>query len=219
MDPQEETSMDKQKKHTSAPGNHRGIGAVAAASLVLVLSAMGIRAAFGGRNAAEAATHPSPIASAVPAAESPSHRPSPEPPSPTLEPRPTDPNALANGTYPTYVVGVDVNDATITVDVLQTFFGGAAHRAASQDGVSWKDVRYAPVYIRNENDLLRALPVDRDVRVKLIGECEASSRTVGLKELRDAALPFTQPSTFYYEVSVADGSVVGITQMIALSAC
>jgi hypothetical protein len=211
--------MDKQRNHKSAVGKRRGIRAVAAGGLVLVLSAMGVRAAVGGRSAAEPATHPSPIASAVPAAESPSRRPPHHRPSPTVEPTTTDPNALADGAYPTYVVGVDVNGATITIDVLQTFFGGAAHRAATEDGVPWKDVRYSPVYIRNENDLLRTLPVDRDVRVKMIGECEASSRTVGLEELREAALPFRQPPTFYYDVTVADGGVVGITQRIAVSAC
>ena len=71
----------------------------------------------------------------------------------------TDPTALADGVYPTFVRAVDVPGATITVDVLQTFVGSDAHQAAIQDGVSWNDVRYDPVYIRNENPLLRTLPV------------------------------------------------------------
>ena len=84
-----------------------------------------------------------------------------------------DPNALADGVYPTYVRAVDIEGATVTVDVLQTFFGEDAHQAAVEDGKDWRDVRYDPVYIRNENPLLRTLPVAPDAHIKLIGLCEA----------------------------------------------
>ncbi|MDP9328552.1 MAG: hypothetical protein M3P10_10110, partial [Actinomycetota bacterium] len=129
----------------------------------------------------------------------------------------SDPTALADGVYPAYVHAVDVRGATVTVDVLQIFVGGAAHQAAIEDGVPWRDVRYDPVYIRNENPLLRTLPVGRDVRIKLMGECVAPNRSVGLTDLREATTPFTD--TFYYEVSVVGGSVEGIKQLIAISAC
>ncbi|MBI3648014.1 MAG: hypothetical protein HY240_04595 [Actinobacteria bacterium] len=203
--------MDGQRNHKPALRGHRRIGVVVAGALVLALGATGVHAAFGDRTAAGPVTQPSPTLSG-------SH-PAPHLPTPTVEPTPTDPSALADGIYPTYVVDVDVRGATVTVDVIQTFFGAAAHQAATQDGVPWKDVRYYPVYIRNENDLLRTLPVDRDVRVKLLGECVAPSRTVGLRELREVAIPFTEPSDYYYEVSVADGSIVGITQKVAVSGC
>ena len=107
--------------------------------------------------------------------------------------------------------------ATITVDVLQIFTGAAAHRAANEDGVPWNDVRFDPVYIRNENPLLRTLPVAADVHIDLIGVCETPNRTVGLTQLRKETTPFTK--TFYYEVSVVSGTVVGITEKIAISAC
>jgi hypothetical protein len=144
---------------------------------------------------------------------SPSETPMPEPSS---TPAP-DPNALADGVYPTFVRGVDVQGATVTVDVLQTFFGEAALTAAREDDVAVGDVIYDPVYIRNENPLLRTLPVSRDVRVEFIGGCESPNRWVGLTQLRKDTTPYTE--SFYYEVTVVDGTVVLITQKIAISAC
>ena len=140
----------------------------------------------------------------------------PTQPSPSTEPEP-DPNALADGVYPTYVRAVDVQGATVTVDVLQLFTGTAAHQAAIDDGVPWADVRYDPVYIRNENPLLRTLPVDRRVKIKFIAMCMSPSRWVGLTELRKQTKNFDE--TYYYEMSVIDGSVVAIDQRIAISAC
>ena len=137
-------------------------------------------------------------------------------PSPAASPS-ADPNLLADGVYPTYVRGVDVQGATITVDVLQTFFGADAHRAAIEDGVDWRDVRYDPVYIRNENPLLRILPVGHDAKIKLLGMCMAPNRWVGLTELRSATTPFTD--TFYYDVTVASGTVERVEQLVAVSAC
>jgi hypothetical protein len=137
-------------------------------------------------------------------------------PSPTAEPT-SDPTALADGVYPTFVRAVDVRGATITFDVLQVFVGAAAHEAAIEDGVRWMDVRYNPVYIRNENPLLRTLPVARDVRIKLIAICMAPNRWVGLRELREATTPFTD--SFYYEVTVAGGSVERIRQLVTVAGC
>jgi hypothetical protein len=140
----------------------------------------------------------------------------PTQPSPSAEPAP-DPNALADGVYATYVRSVSVRGATVTVDVLQVFAGTAAHQAAIDDGVPWADVRYDPVYIRNENPLLRTLPVDRDVQVKFIAMCMSPSRLVGLTELRKQTANFDE--LYYYEMSIVDGSIVAIDQKIAISAC
>ena len=144
------------------------------------------------------------------------HPPATPRPSTTAPPTP-DPTALADGTYPTFVRAVDLDGATVEVDVLQVFVGAEAHQAAIEDGVSWNDVRFNPVYIRNENPLLRTLPVARHAHIKLLGMCEAPSRSIGLKELRNETTPFTD--TFYYDVTVVGGSVVGITQKIAVAAC
>lgn len=218
--------MDTRKNQRSVLRGRRGVGVVVAGALALVLGATGVHAAFGGRSAAGPMTQARPIAATDPASGSRDdptpHRPTPtvEPtiePTPTVEPTPTDPSALADGVYPTYVRSVEVRGATVRVDVLQTFFGAAAHQAAIEDGVPWNEVRYSPVYIRNENDLLRTLPVARDARIKLLGTCLAASRWVGLTDLREETTPFTD--TFYYEVSVAGGSVVGITQKVAVAGC
>ena len=141
----------------------------------------------------------------------------PTQPSPSAEP-PLDPNALADGTYPTFVRAVDVQGGTVTVDVLQLCVGQAEqHQAAIEDGVPWADVRYDPVYLRNENPLLRTLPVTDDAHIRFMGTCEAPSRQVGLTQLLRETTPFNR--TFYYEISVVDGSIVAIEQRIAISAC
>jgi hypothetical protein len=203
-------------------GRH-GIVLFVAGALVLALGAAGVRAALAGGSSSQLTrSDPSPTpTTALPVAPAVvTHHPvapaSPARPTPTAEPT-SDPTALADGVYPAYVRSVDVRGATVTVDVLQVFVGSEAHQAAVEDGVPWRDVRYAPVYIRNENPLLRTLPVARDARIKFMGECVAPSRLVGLTDLREAITPFTE--TFYYEVSVVGGSVEGIRQLIAISAC
>jgi len=155
-----------------------------------------------------------PVASQAVTEQDPSVAPSQ--PSPSADPAP-DPNALADGVYPTFVRAVDVQGAKVTVDVLQVFAGTAAHQAAIEDGVPWADVQYNPVYIRNENPLLRTLPVARSVKIKFIAMCMSPSRWVGLTELRKQTANFDD--LYYYEMSVIDGSVVAIEQKIAVSAC
>jgi hypothetical protein len=195
---------------------HKGVILVTAAALLLGLGAIGAAASLGSRSASDRGTTPGGAApTGVVTTPGPaSVRPSPQSPSasPTV-----DPNELAKGVYPTYIREVDVRGATITVDVLQTFFGADAHQAAIEDGVSWRDVRYDPVYIRNENPLLRTLPVARDVKIKLIGMCMAPNRVVGLKELSEATTPFTD--TLYYDVTVVGGTVQRVNQLVAVSAC
>ncbi len=197
------------------PRARRSIILLVAATLALGLGIAGIRAALAGDTPAAAPSGDPRIAITPPPAApvAVTH------PVPSVTPAelPPDPNALADGVYPTYVRAVDVKGATVTVDVVQTFFGDDAHRAAIEDGVAWKDVRYDPVYIRNVNPLLRTLPVARDVHIKLIGMCEAPSRWIGLTELREATTPFTH--LFYYEVTMVDGRVAGILQKVAVAAC
>jgi hypothetical protein len=193
---------------------------IIAAALALGLGITGVYALAGGGSSSGAGPDPA-VTSASPSPSASASVTSPTPPatprtSTTAPPTP-DPTALADGTYPTFVRAVDVEGATVEVDVLQVFVGAEAHQAAIEDGVSWNDVRFDPVYIRNENPLLRTLPVARDAHIKLLGMCEAPSRSIGLKELRNVTTPFTD--SFYYDVTVVGGSVVGITQKIAVSAC
>jgi hypothetical protein len=201
----------------------RGIVLFVAGALVLGLGVAGVHAALAGGSSSQLTrSDPSPTpTTALPVApvvvtHHPGAPASPVRPTPTAEPT-SDPTALADGVYPAYVRSVDVRGAMVTVDVLQIFVGSEAHQAAIEDDVPWRDVRYAPVYVRNENPLLRRLPVARDARIKFMGECVAPSRVVGLTDLREATTPFTD--TFYYELSVVGGSVEGIRQLIAISAC
>ena len=190
-----------------------------AAALALGLGVTGVYALAGGRSSSGAG--PDPAVTSVPTSPSATatvtSSPHATPSASTTVPPTPDPTALADGTYPTFVRAVDLDGATVEVDVLQVFVGAEAHQAAIEDGVSWNDVRFNPVYIRNENPLLRTLPVARHAHIKLLGMCEAPSRSIGLKELRNETTPFTD--TFYYDVTVVGGSVVGITQKIAVAAC
>ncbi len=189
-----------------------------AAVLALGLGVTGVYALASGGSSSVAG--PDPAVTSVPTSPSAtptSSTPSATPRSSTTASPTPDPTALADGTYPTFVRAVDLDAATVEVDVLQVFVGAEAHQAALEDGVSWNDVRFNPVYIRNENPLLRTLPVARHAHIKLLGMCEAPSRSIGLKELRNETTPFTE--TFYYDVTVVGGDVVGITQKIAVAAC
>jgi outer membrane murein-binding lipoprotein Lpp len=125
---------------------------------------------------------------------------------------------LADGTYPTFVRTVDVENATVTVDVIQVFEHQAAIQAAIEDGMRRADAQYLDVYVRNHNDLLRTIPVAPDVRIDFMGECDSpGSRTQALRELAKATTPFT--TTYYYAVTVAGGAIDRIEQHIAISAC
>jgi len=153
---------------------------------------------------------------APPAVIDPSPSVGPTQSSPSTEPVP-DPNALADGVYPTFVRAVDVRDATVTVDVLQVFVGAEQHQAAIEDGGDWAYVMYDPVYVRNENPLVRKLPVAWDVRILFYGWCDYPSRWAGLTELRKEAA--SSGEGWYYEITVVDGEIVGIEQKVASSGC
>jgi hypothetical protein len=126
--------------------------------------------------------------------------------------------SLSDGTYPTYIRGVDVAGGAITVDVVQAFTGDAAVAAAIQDGIRPRDAQYLPAYIRNENDRLRTLSVAPDVSIRLMGECDsAGDRNAALTKLARATTPFS--TTYYYSVTIAGGEVHRIVQHLAISAC
>jgi pyruvate/2-oxoglutarate dehydrogenase complex dihydrolipoamide acyltransferase (E2) component len=205
----------------TATRRRRGIILVALGVVATGLSVGGVGAVLA-RGPSSPQTRPESVSPAAPpsvarpAVTAPSPSVAPVQPAPSAEPTP-DPTALADGVYPTFVRAVDVHGGTVTVDVLQVFVGAEQHQAAIEDGVPWGDVRYDPVYIRNENPLLRTLPVSRDARIRFMGTCEAASRQDGLTQLRRETTPFHE--TFYYAMSVRDGGVVAIEQKIAISAC
>jgi len=204
---------------SAALRGRRGIVLIVTGALAMGIGVAGVRALASDPAAAQKhveAQGPATQTPVVPTAVTdPSPSVAPTQPSPAVEPAP-GPIALADGVYSTFVRAVDVQGATVTVDVLQVFAGSSARQAASEDGVAWADVRYDPVYIRNENPLLRTLPVAGDARITFLGGCESPNRQAGLNQLRREGVG---SETYYFEMSVIDGSVVAIDQRIAISAC
>jgi hypothetical protein len=199
----------------------RGIVLFVSGALAMGIGVAGVRALASDspsartHTEAEATVTQTPVAS--PAVPDPSPSAGPTQPTPSTEPAP-DPNALADGLYPTFIRAVDVEGATVTVDVLQVFVGEAEqHQAAIEDGVDWEYFMYDPVYVRNENPLLRKLPVAWDVRILFYGWCDYPSRWAGLTELRKEAA--SAGEGWYYEIAVVDGEIVGIEQKVASSGC
>jgi hypothetical protein len=204
---------------SAALRGRRGIVLLVAGAVVMGIGTAGVRALADGSSSATRSdrggpvTQPPVIAAAV---GHPARRPLDTAP-PIVEPAP-DPNALADGVYPTFVRAVDVQGATVTVDVLRVFVGEAEqHQAAIEDGVDWEYVMYDPVYVRNENPLLRKLPVAWDVRILFYGWCDYPSRWAGLTELRKESA--SSGEGWYYEITVVDGEIVGIEQKVASSGC
>jgi hypothetical protein len=193
----------------ATPRRSRRLVLLGAGTLALVLTTSGIVAALAGRSSSVAKAHAPSLAVASPGPKA----------APSLIRKSTpDRPVLADGDYPTYLRGVDVGSATITVDVLQVFEGDAAVKAAIEDGRPASEAQYLYVYIRNQNSRLRTLPVARDVRIEFIGECDAPpDRHAALTELARETTPFSE--TYYYEVTVTDGVIHRVTQHLAIPAC
>src|SRR5712691_4388813 len=124
---------------------------------------------------------------------------------------------LADGTYPTYIRGVDVGGAAITVDVIQVFKDQAAAKAAIADGKSPNEAQYLYVYVRNQSSRLRTLPVAHDVRIQFVDGCESPpNRHEALTDLAERTTPFN--TTYYYDVTVFAGAIHHIVQHLATPA-
>ncbi len=210
-------------KGTGGPAAARRIRlALVASAIALAVLTAACAERGSGTSSAPSTT---PVATTTPTA-TPSETPSPherrkgESPSPSASPT-VDPYALADGVYPAYMRGVDVRGRTVTVDVVQTFEGWRAKQAALEDGVApWKARRYKyyPVYIRNENPLLRTLPVVPNATIVFVGECEETTHgAAGLRELADRALPYS--TDWYYTITMRGDVVQRIEQHIAIPAC
>ena len=203
---------------TTTRGRYRRLVMIGAGTLTLVVATIGIVAAAGRSSPTAKANEP---ATPEAARQSPSDHKAPSstgiPTNPST-PALTTPPLLADGTYPTYVRKVDVQAATITVDVIQVFEGDAAITAAVEDGIRRSDARYLYVYVRNQNSRLRTLPVARDVRIQFVGTCESPpDRHAALTELAEETTPLG--ATFYYTVTIADGVIHQIAQHLAVPAC
>src|ERR687897_432819 len=111
-----------------------------------------------------------------------------------------------------------VASALIVLAVVQVFHDDQAVKAAIADGTSASDAKYLTTWVRNENPRLRTLPLAGDLEVKLRDACgePGNNREAQLTRLAaNAALK----GTYYYTLSVSDGTVERIEERLAVNAC
>ena len=106
----------------------------------------------------------------------------------------------------------------IVVDVVQVFHDDQAVKEAVADGKSPSDAKYLTTYVRNENPRLRTLPLAGDLEVKLRDACgePGNNREAQLTRLAANA---KLKGTYYYTLSVSDGTVERIEERLAVNAC
>jgi hypothetical protein len=125
---------------------------------------------------------------------------------------------LADGTHEAYITKVDSANDRIVVDVVQVFHDDEAVKAAVADGKSPSDARYLTTWVRNENPRLRTLPLAGNLVVQLRDACgePGPGRDALLAKLAANA---SQKGTYYYTLTVSDGSVQRIQERLAINAC
>jgi type V secretory pathway adhesin AidA len=126
--------------------------------------------------------------------------------------------ALEDGDHDAYITKVDSANDRIVVDVVQVFHDGAAARAAIADGRSASDARYLTTWVRNENPRLRTLPLAGDLRVELrdaCGEPDPGREALLARLAANASLD----GTYYYTLTVRQGTVERIQERLAVNAC
>lgn len=106
----------------------------------------------------------------------------------------------------------------IVVDVVQVFHDDQAVKAAVADGRSPSDAKYLTTYVRNVNPRLRTVPLAGDLEVKLRDACgePGNNREAQLTRLAANAM---LGGTYYYTLSVSDGTVERIEERLAVNAC
>jgi hypothetical protein len=98
------------------------------------------------------------------------------------------------------------------------FHDNQAVKAAIADGKSPSDAKYLTTWVRNENPRLRTLPLAGGLVVKLRDACgePGNSRDAQLTRLAANA---KLGGTYYYTLSVTDGTVQRIEERLAVNAC
>ena len=125
--------------------------------------------------------------------------------------------ALADGSYPAFIRKIDSARRTMVVDVIQVFEGKAAFQAGLEDGLGKDAAAVRDPYIRNDNPLLRTLPIARQATIQFMGTCEGPA--AGPAVLGTLARHATTSEFFYYTLTVRDGSVRRIVEHQAQPAC
>jgi hypothetical protein len=123
---------------------------------------------------------------------------------------------LPDGETTAYIT--KVASRRIVVDVVQVFHDDEAVKAAVADGKSPSDAKYLTTYVRNENPRLRTVPLAGDLEVKLRDACgePGNDRQAQLTRLAANA---SLKGTYYYTLSVSDGTVERIEERLAVNAC
>jgi hypothetical protein len=216
-----------QSMTTPPPRRRRTLAALAAGTLVLLATGIGVSAAIASRPEPTASAPPASapsVAREQPGATTPPQT-GPGPQQPTQDGQTPGPAAgggqsavLTDGKHDAYIRKLDTHARTVVVDVVQVFKDKDAVEAAVQDGRSREDARYLSVWVRNQNPRLRTLPLASDFKVDLIGGCEDStlSREAVLEKLADNA---RIAGVYYYTLTVEDGAVQRIDEHLAINAC
>jgi hypothetical protein len=126
--------------------------------------------------------------------------------------------ALEDGDHDAYITTVDAAHHRIVVDVVQVFHDARAVKEAVADGRSPAEARYLTTWVRNENPRLRTLPLAGDVQIKLRDTCGegGGDRDAQLSRLAANA---RLNGTYYYTLTVDDGTVERIQERLAVNAC
>ena len=139
-------------------------------------------------------------------------------PAPASEPPVLRAPVLADGRYDAYITRVDSRQRRLVVDVVQVFHDARAVKEAVADGKSPAEARYLTTWVRNENPRLRTLPLAGDVQVKLRDTCGEGGGDPDAQLSRLAA-DTRLNGTYYYTLTVDDGTVERIQERLAVNAC
>ena len=126
--------------------------------------------------------------------------------------------ALDDGDHDAYVTSVDAANHRIVVDVVQVFHDKDAVREAVADGKSPAEAKYLTTWVRNQNPRLRTLPLAGDVQVRLRDTCGEGGGDRDARLTRLAANARLN-GTYYYTLTVDDGTVERIQERLAVNAC
>jgi hypothetical protein len=170
--------------------------------------------------AAHSAVQPSPAPSPpvvepapLPVADGLAPAPAPAPKPPVLRAP-----VLADGQYDAYITRVDSRQRRLVVDVVQVFHDARAVKEAVADGKSPAEAKYLTTWVRNQNPRLRTLPLAGDVQVKLRDTCGEGGGDRDAQLTRLAANARLN-GTYYYTLTVDDGTVERIQERLAVNAC
>ena len=137
----------------------------------------------------------------------------PAPPTPK-PPRTPTPPVLADGRYDSYIRTVDTHRNRLVVDLVQVFHDQAAIDAAIADGKPREVAQVLYTYVRNQNPRLRTLPLDHNLRLDLLGGCEAP-----ISQRLSTLAAHARTGGSYFTLTVAGGAVQQIKEQQATPAC